>query len=233
MLSLPLIPPQDDHSTWLRTSYSPRADSPPPANPQSAAQPPQQHRQNRQLRDEEKRSQQARSPLALLAADEAAMAQRKAAIRSFGAYWIRPPGVPKTLQAMTEEEQERREQKEIKRRQRAMLDIQAQQQLAEAQQQGAQAMADQEEPDDTFNENTMMEGSMLEQQVHYAELEVAELTGAAQYEQDLGIEDGDDLGTDRDLDMEGEIDLDDDVPDAGSYQHTDTEEEDLSSEEES
>jgi molybdopterin-biosynthesis enzyme MoeA-like protein len=145
MLSLPLIPPQDDNSTWLRTSYRPRADSPPPANPQSAAQQPQQHRQNRQIRDEEKRAQQARSPLALLAADEAAIAQRKAAIRNFGAYWIRPPGVPKTLQAMTEEEQERREQEEIERRERGMLDMQAQQQLAEAQQQGAQAMADQED----------------------------------------------------------------------------------------
>lgn len=254
MLSLPLIPPQDDHSTWLRTSYRPRADSPPPANPQNAAQHPQQHRQNRQLRDEEKRAQQARSPLALLAADEAAIAQRKAAIRNFGAYWIRPPGVPKTLQAMTEEEQERREQEEIERRERGMLDMQAQQQLAEAQQQGAQAMAEQEEPDapeerdldddipeaeitgdvtgditediteedvtadDTFNEDSMMEGSMLEQQEHYAELEEAELTGAAQEEEDLGIED-DDLG------MDEERDLDDDVPDAGSYQHTDTEEE--------
>jgi hypothetical protein len=262
MLSLPLIPPQDDHSAWLRTSYRPRADSPPPANPQTAAQHPQQHRQNRQLRDEEKRAQQARSPLALLAADEAAIAQRKAAIRNFGAYWIRPPGVPKTLQAMTEEEQERREQEEIERRERGMLDMQAQQQLAEAQQQGAQAMAEQEDPeapeerdlddeipeaeitgdvtgditeditgditaDDTFNEDSMMEGSMLEQQEHYAELEVAELTGAAQEEEDLGIEDDDDLGMDADLDAD--LDLDDEVPDAGSYQHTDTEEEDSDS----
>lgn len=259
MLSLPLIPPQDDHSIWLRTSYRPRADSPPPANPQSAAQQPQQHRQNRQIRDEEKRAQQARSPLALLAADEAAIAQRKAAIRNFGAYWIRPPGVPKTLQAMTEEEQERREQEEIERRERGMLDMQAQQQLAEVQQQGVQAMAEQEDPeapeerdlddeipeaeitgditgditeditgdvtaDDTFNEDSMMEGSMLEQQEHYAELEVAELTGAAQEEEDLGIED-EDLGMDNDLDAEEEVDLDDGVPDAGSYQHTDTEEE--------
>jgi hypothetical protein len=168
--------------------------------------------------------------------------------------------VPKTLQAMTEEELERREQEEIERRERGMLDMQAQQQLAEAQQQGAQAMAEQEDPEapeerdldddipeaeitdditgditgditdditveDTFNEDSMMEGSMLEQQEHYAELEEAELTGAAQEEEDLGIED-DDLG------MDEERDLDDDVPDAGSYQHTDTEEEDSSSEEE-
>jgi hypothetical protein len=68
---------------------------------------------------------------------------------------------------------------------------------------------------------------MLEQQEqeHYAELEEAELTGAAQEEEDLGIED-------EDLGMDEEVDLDDDVPDAGSYQHTDTEEEDSSSEEE-
>ncbi|KAL1582360.1 hypothetical protein WHR41_08903 [Cladosporium halotolerans] len=252
MLSLPLIPPQDDHSTLLGSSWRPRADSPPPSNPQTAAQHPQQHRQNRQLRDEEKRQQQARSPLALLAADEAAIAQRKAAIRNFGAYWIRPPGIPKTLQAMNEEEQERREQEEIERRERGMLDMQAQQQLAEAQQRGAEAMAEQEDPEapeerdldddipeaeitgdvtgditgvtddvtaeDTFNEESMMEGSMLQQE-QYAEMEEAELTGIAQEEEDLGIEG----------DEEEERDLDDDVPDAGSYQHTDTEEEDSSS----
>lgn len=170
--------------------------------------------------------------------------------------------MPKTLQAMTEEELERREQEEIERRERGMLDLQAQQQLAEAQQQGAQAMAEQEDldapeerdldddipeaeitgditediteeditgditADDTFNEDSMMEGSMLEQQEHYAELEVAELTGTAQEEEDLGIEE-------EDLGMDDEIDLDDEVPEAGSYQHTDTEEEDSSSEEES
>jgi hypothetical protein len=83
---------------------------------------------------------------------------------------------------------------------------------------------------DTFNEDSMMEGSMLEQQEHYAELEVAELTGAAQEEEDLGIED-DDLGMDADLDadLDGDLDLDDEVPEAGSYQHTDTEEEDSDS----
>lgn len=113
--------------------------------------------------------------------------------------------------------------------------MQAQQQLAEAQARAAETMAEQEDPDApeerdlddeipeaevtdgdvTFNEDSMMEGSMLEQQEQeqYAELEEAELTGAARDEEDLGIE----------------RDLDDDVPEAGSYQHTDTEEEDSSS----
>lgn len=240
MLSLPLIPPQEDYSTWLRSSNRPRAESPPPANPaQGQNQNPHQHRQQRQQRDEERRQQQARSPLALLAADEAAIAQRKAAIRNFGAYWIRPPGVPKTLQAMTEEELERREQEELERQERGMMDMQAQQQLAEAQARAAETMAEQEDPDApeerdlddeipeaevtegevTFNEDSMMEGSMLEQQEQeqYAELEEAELTGAARDEEDLGIE----------------RDLDDDVPEAGSYQHTDTEAEDSSSDQDS
>jgi hypothetical protein len=58
---------------------------------------------------------------------------------------------------------------------------------------------------------------------------VAELTGAAQEEEDLGVEDDEDLGMDNDLDLDQEVDLDDGVPDAESYQHTDTEEEDSSS----
>lgn len=52
----------------------------------------------------------------------------------------------------------------------------------------------------------------------YANMEEAELTGAAQDEEDLGIE--------------MERDLDDSVPEAGSYQHTDSELEDSDSESE-
>lgn len=138
---------------------------------------------------------------------------------------------------MTEEEAERREQEELERQERGMMDMQAQQQLAEAQERAAETMAEQEDPDapeerdlddeipeaevtdtgdgnTTFNEDSMMEGSLLEQQEQYAELEEAELTGAARDEEDLGIE----------------RDLDDDVPEAGSYQHTDTEAESSSSE---
>jgi hypothetical protein len=237
MFSLPSLPPPDDLSSWLRPVQRPRSDSPPP-NGQTHQQT---HRQ-RQLRDEEKRLFNARSPLALLAADEHAIEQRKAAVRNFGAYWIRPPGLPKTLQAMTEEEAERLEQAEMERQERGLLDMQAQQQLEEARQRAAETEAqaeageleeerdlDDDIPDAehttadiTFNEDSLLNGSQLEStqenDEHYAELEEAELNGAAQDEEDLGLE--------------GERNLDDSIPEAGSYQHTDTEEEDTDSESE-
>lgn len=80
--------------------------------------------------------------------------------------------------------------------------------------------------DVSFNDESLLENSfmpvaddeqrLLQQQERYARLEEAELTGIAQDEADLGIE----------------RDLDDSVPEAGSYQHTDSELEDSSDEEE-
>jgi len=85
----------------------------------------------------------------------------------------------------------------------------------------------------TFGDESLLEGSMLEQsqvtgvidedqqaeqdmleQEHYAQLEEAELTGIAQDQYDLGME----------------ANLDDSVPEAGSYEHTDSELEDSSDE---
>lgn len=89
--------------------------------------------------------------------------------------------------------------------------------------------ADVEEAEDlTFNEDSIVDGSHILHQRHNdhaqddyaAAQEEAELTGAARDEEDLGIE------------HEVERDLDDSVPEAGSYQHTDTELEDSSSQEE-
>ncbi|CAK1360915.1 hypothetical protein CB0940_03664 [Cercospora beticola] len=231
MLSLPLIPPQEDHSSFLRATYRPRAESPPP----QAGHNPQQTHRERQRRDEERKLHHARSPLALLAADEKAIETRKHAVRMFGSQWIRPPGVAKTLQAMNEELAERLEQDELERQERGMMDMQAQQQQAELEAEAREheaaeeageveeerdldddipeAEADASTADVTFNEDSMMEGSQVAQNEYdeqqYTNLEEAELTGAAQDEEDLG--------------MEMERDLDDSVPEAGSYQHTDTE----------
>ena len=237
MLSLPLIAPQPNP---IQTHFRPRSDSPPPATAQQPHQ-----RQQQQRRDEERKAHNARSPLALLAADEAAIAQRKAAIRNFGAYWIRPPGVSKTLQATTEELAERAEQEEMTRQEQGLRDMQAEQQLEEARARAAEAAgeADAGEAEDernldddipeaeasaveagdvTFNEDSMVEGSQFVEggvdQEQYAVMEEAELTGAAREEEELGVE------HDRDLD--------DSVPEAGSYQHTDTEVEDSSSDSE-
>lgn len=224
MFALPLIPPQEDASSFIRTAYRPRAESPPP----QAGQNQQQAHRERQRRDEERKLHHARSPLALLAADENAIEARKNAVRMFGSHWIRPPGAAKTLQAQEEEIAERLEQDELERQERGIADMQAHQQQAEAEQHAAAEEAgeleeerdlDDDIPDAdastvdvTFNENSMVEGSQIEAnelEEQFAVMEEAELTGAAQDEEDLG--------------MEMERDLDDSVPEAGSYQHTDTE----------
>ena len=51
-----------------------------------------------------------RSVLNTLRADEHLIAVRKANIASFGATWLKPPGVPRTLQGMLDERVEREEQ---------------------------------------------------------------------------------------------------------------------------
>lgn len=60
--------------------------------------------------------------LVQLAADEAAMAARKLNIRRFGATWLRPAGIPKTLQAMHDEEIEKAEVAETERRARVLAE---------------------------------------------------------------------------------------------------------------
>ncbi|KAK4505981.1 hypothetical protein PRZ48_003946 [Zasmidium cellare] len=248
MLSIPLIPPSDDNSAFLRANYRPRAESPPPLGTLPAIQQqPQTHRQ-RQQRDEERKQHNARSPLAQLNQSENSIEHHKAQIRNWGSSWIRPPGVTKTLQAMNEEAQEREEQAELERQEANVRDMQAQQQLQDAQQQaqdttqdveeerdldGEIPNADDDEDDDlTFNEDSMMEGSQLdegteEDLIQDAEQEEAELTGAAQDEEDLGMD------VDLDAEVEVERNLDDSIPEAGSYQHTDTEVEDSDSDSES
>jgi hypothetical protein len=168
-------------------------------------------------------------------------------VRRFGAGWIRPPGVAKTLQANDDERIEKEEQEMLQRREQVMLDLAAAQQdaaNAEAREQADEAGEDEDEEqrdldddvpeamaseseassdddrssssadgeNDTtvpFNEDSFIEGSMLEAEVsHMLEMEEAEMAGVLQDERDL----------------------DDDVPEAGSYEHTDSELEDDSDE---
>ena len=243
MLSLPLLQPS---STLLphQHHYHARSASPP-------AQPNRQQHQNRPTQHRSSspnsRSQNpTRSSLAILASDESAIQHRKAAIRNFGALWIRPPGVPKTLQAMTEEAAELAEAEEQMRQEQGLRDMAALQQVEEARQRAQEAGmqedevveeeerdldaevpdadADDEGSEDgeevTFNESSIVEGSGVEVEAErYAAIEEAELTGAAREMEELGVE--------REVAMER--DLDDSVPEAGSYQHTDTEVEDSTS----
>lgn len=207
--------------------------------------------------------------LGQLVAEEKLIEQRKKNVRMFGANWLRPPGVAKTFQALLDEQQEKKEQAEIARREAQMAELTAAeeaQRQAQMQQDGAAEDAgdrdldadipeaeerdldddipeaeeaededdidssDIDNNDDTengtqaaepsqFNEQSLLEGSLVggdnftAGQAHgYMDAEDAELDGRAQDMRDLGI--------DRDLD--------DDVPEAGAYEHTDTEVEDSS-----
>lgn len=241
MLSLPLIAPYHSDPT-LPSSFRPLPEQ--PHNAANATNP-----QHRTRLDEARKLHNLNSPLAILTADENHIATRKHAIRNFGALWIRPPGVPKTLQAMNEEEAERAEQEVLARQEAGLRDLQAQQQLEEAREQAREAGegaaeqdldaeipdADAEEEEDeddeveeegiSFNEESMVEGGsqfiepmVVQRDLVEQQLEEAELTGAAHEEEALG--------------MEHEVNLDDSIPEAGSYQHTDTELEDETSESE-
>lgn len=114
-------------------------------------------------------------------------------------------------------------------------------QAGEAQEDGAPAGDEERDLDDdvpeagdvTFNEESLIEGSML--------------PGGADGDADANAENTEEVDVERILDLEEaemsgvglamgsadeDRDLDDDVPEAGSYQHTDTEVEDDSSDEE-
>ena len=54
--------------------------------------------------------------LSTLLADERAVELRKANVRRFGAGWIKPPGLSKTLQGMQDEQAEREEQEAVAER---------------------------------------------------------------------------------------------------------------------
>lgn len=185
----------------------------------------------------------ATSQLAQLHADESLIQHRKFNVARFGAGWLRPPGVTKTLQSKLEEAQEQMEQAEMARRD---AEMRAQEQAAQEAAGGGLGFdstgapdqeerdldddvpeaepstiaSDDEDPENTgnvtFNEESILQGSPTGTRQAELEMEDAELEGRLQDERDLG--------------MEG--DMDDDVPEAGSYEHTDSELEDVSSDEE-
>ncbi|KAF2633445.1 hypothetical protein BU25DRAFT_380849 [Macroventuria anomochaeta] len=241
MLSLPLIAPRADASLWP----SHHATNPFPSDDLSTSPPnAPAHQQAQQRRPTHRTS----TLLATLTQDENTFEQRKANVQRFGAGWIRPPGVAKTLQAITDEELEKQEQEVMARREQVMMDLAAaQQEAANAEERQDREEMEEEERDldddvpeaeasaselsasdvssdeegsvsDTedgareqesipFNEDSFIEGSMVEAEVSaMLEQEEAEMAGVLQDERDL----------------------DDDIPEAGSYEHTDSELEDSS-----
>jgi hypothetical protein len=210
--------------------------------------------------------------------DEVEIERRKTNVRKFGANWIRPPGVAKTLQARWEEEAEKKESLEQARREAVMQELlNAQEEVAaraaqpaaeegaedaemerdlDAEVPDAEDEEDEEDDDDevddeeedededdddgdglplpaptgartanrrsTFNpDDSLIHGSFVGADEglapgstqNFLAAEDAELDGRAQDMRDFGV-----VGRD----------LDDDIPEAGSYEHTDTEYEESS-----
>lgn len=172
--------------------------------------------------------QPTRTLLSVLRADENAVINRKANIRRFGAGWLRPPGIPKTLQGIEDERFEREEQESAAQREYALAEAQAAAE-AEALEREQQGMATGEGGEELERD--------LDDDVPDADEGDEMGDDWEDDEQDLDDDDGllpgmEDEGEGDYGEESGVRDLDDDVPEAGSYQHTDTELEDESSDDE-
>ncbi|KAI1589826.1 Apc15p multi-domain protein [Pyrenophora tritici-repentis] len=216
MFSLPMIAPVPDARLWpsyntTHTDFSDSSHSPP--NTSHGHRRPTSHHGSHQNHN---------AFLAALTADENTIMQRKLNVCRFGAGWLRPIGVSKTLQQIRDEELEKEEQELMQRREQAEVDLdddvpEAQSNSSESESESESGSSSGEEEEGSeegreestvpFNEDSFIEGSMLEAEVsHMLEMEEAEMAGVLQDERDL----------------------DDDVPEAGSYEHTDSELEDSS-----
>ncbi|KAF2660144.1 hypothetical protein K491DRAFT_765615 [Lophiostoma macrostomum CBS 122681] len=240
MLSLPLIPPRPDASLWpshRNTAYLDTSSSDSPNNPAS-------HNGHRRPTSHHgHHGPSSRSYLATLAADENVIYQRKQHIRRFGAGWIRPPGVAKTYQATMDEAVEKEEQEHQARREQVMMDMaaaQAEAQAGAANQEAAAEGGDEEMEGEVDLDAEVPEAEADESNVSGSEDEASEaeegdtsavgdqtgmtfnedsfIEGGTEVEHMLEMEEAEMAGV-----LQDERDLDDDVPEAGSYEHTDTE----------
>ncbi|MCJ1382578.1 hypothetical protein MMC17_005691 [Xylographa soralifera] len=221
--SLPPLAPFDAHSLWhpSQSSYSYHSNSNLAPNSNNT------HSRTHQQHRSSHPQPPARTILSVLRADENAIEHRKANIRRFGAGWLKPPGVGKTLQGMCDEKAEREEQeanglRELEQLEQArLLEEQAQ---AEEGNGDAAMLGDDESGADERERD-------LDEDIPDAD------EGPEWVDEDgddgLPTEEGDgDYAEEEGMDGEGDMqgrDLDEDVPEAGSYQHTDTDVEDESS----
>ncbi|KAF2097512.1 hypothetical protein NA57DRAFT_77769 [Rhizodiscina lignyota] len=239
MLSLPLITPRDDVTIWLhpthrQTNILDSTDS---------------HEHPHAPNSSRRGQSRTHSALAQLVADENAIEQRKQNVRRFGAGWIRPPGIAKTYQATMDELAEREEQEMLARRDAQMQELANAQEMEARRQQALEGGGDMdgqgevegdeagerdldddvpEAEDVTFNEESLLEGSIVAGEGDGTGVDLdADIDVDVDVERILDLEEAEMTGM-----LEDDRDLDDDVPEAGSYQHTDTELEDESTDEE-
>ncbi|KAF1990663.1 hypothetical protein K402DRAFT_389586 [Aulographum hederae CBS 113979] len=210
--------------------------------------------------------------LAALRADEFLLSNRKHNVRRFGAGWLRPPGVVKTLQQNLDETAEKEEQEVLAAREERMMELaraaereELERLRAAGEEDGGEGErdldADIPEADETLEEDvdvTMGDGDDVDVTVDEEEGLGTQGTGLQSATVDESAEGDVTFNEDSMLESSivllpptsrnparnsmlqisedwatgiahDEIDLDEDVPEAGSYQHTDTEVEDDSS----
>ncbi|MCJ1463038.1 hypothetical protein MMC07_001642 [Pseudocyphellaria aurata] len=174
--------------------------------------------------------QPTRTLLSTLRADEHAILVRKANIARFGATWLRPAGVAKTLQGLADEQAEREEAEAGAAREYTLPEAQP---MLETE----HPSADDRDLDDEVPDADEGEGGWIdEEDDEEDDLDVQE--NLQNLHNGYGapmVADRDNIGMDAEGDIQyafGDRDLDDDIPEGmdGSYQHTDTEVEDESSE---
>ncbi|KAI9846167.1 MAG: hypothetical protein M1837_004281 [Sclerophora amabilis] len=234
--SLPLITPQDAHTLWNTLPNHPASSHPIPSDLSSSRH----HHPHRATHNQAAAAAAAAryNPLAQLRADENFIQNRKLNIQRFGATWIRPPGVGKTYQASMDEAAEREEAERMAERETMMVEMADDGDGDEVEDDGGEGG---EEERDLDAEVPDADAPELEDDDDEDGLEIgddddldlvdAAAAAAAAAADDDG--DGDErelLEVDVDEQMLADRDLDDDVPEAGSYQHTDSEVEDFSDE---
>ncbi|KAL7808362.1 Apc15p domain-containing protein [Trichoderma aethiopicum] len=120
--TLPDFTPRDSHSLWYSSSRNPFI----PPGPVDNLHADPNHNHYGQAHSRQRGQLMERTLLARLAADEQKMNRRRLNVQNFGSTWLKPPGVPKTLNQMREEKREQEEHQEAMRRE------QLAQELAEA-----------------------------------------------------------------------------------------------------
>ncbi|KAK1772558.1 Apc15p protein-domain-containing protein [Phialemonium atrogriseum] len=210
MLSLlPDLTPRDSHSLWYTSSRNPNQLpphlDPEGGNPSSApgGGPSTGPRPARPTTHSAAAAAVERSALARLRADEAYMERRRLNVSNFGATWLKPPGVVKSLFQMREERREQEEHAEALRREQLALE------LAEAEAEAAGAGALGLDDDD---EEGLEGGEAMDEDV---------VGGGRDLDDDIPDADeggfGFDGASDDDDEEEGEDDDDDDDGDGGVY----------------
>ncbi|ORY64065.1 Apc15p protein-domain-containing protein [Pseudomassariella vexata] len=184
MLSiLPDLAPRDSHALWYTSSRNPLSSYTAQRDNSDSQHNPNQRR-NQQLVD--------RSPLARLRADELKIERRLHNVSNFGSQWLKPPGIPKTLNQLREEQKEQQEHQEALRRE------QLAQELADAEAAGAGGI------------DAALDGQL---QVEGGEdgMDDVQLDGARDLDDDIPEGDSADFGlsVDEDDDEEDEDDDDD------------------------